>query len=158
MKRGRPSGSPVRQNVIELLSMFGELHGYDVCRHYLKLFPIVTKRAIYYALQKGAKKGFFKVARVEKHASAYSWGPEAQRVYYELGELAKPVGDARVRKYFEDAKAAKAVVEKDKKTKMSILDLKPDEWGRGSERTSEDVDEVLYGKRKGLEPAKESQA
>ncbi len=148
MKRGRPAGSPVRHNIIELLSQFGELHGYDICKHYLKLFPKVTKRAVYYSLQKGAKKGFFKVARVEKHASAYSWGPEAQRVYYALGEMAKPAGDMKVRKYFEDAKAAKAAVEKDEKPKMTILDLKPTDWGRGSERTSEEVDEVLYGKRK----------
>ncbi|MBI2145682.1 hypothetical protein HYU18_05190 [Candidatus Woesearchaeota archaeon] len=101
MKRGRPAGSPVRQNITELLSQFGELHGYDLCKHYLKLFPKVTKRAIYYSLQKGARKGFFKIARIEKHSAGYSWGPEAQRIYYSLGELAKPSLNEKVKKYFE---------------------------------------------------------
>ncbi len=148
MKRGRPQGSPVRQNVTDLIAQFGEMHGYDVYRHYIKIFPKVSMRAVYYSLRNGVKKGFFKVAKIEKQTGTYSWGPEAQRVYYALGELAKPAGDARVRKYFEDIKAARAVVEKDKKPKMSTLELKPEDWGRGSERTSEKVDEVLYGKRK----------
>mgnify|MGYP001610425050 CR=1 FL=1 len=148
MKRGRPPGSPVRQNVTELLAQFGELHGYEIYKHYTKLFPSASMRAIYYSLRNGTKKGYFRVAKVEKKAGSYSWGPEAQRIYYSLGEMAKPAGDARVKKYFEDVKATKAIVEKDKKPKMSILDLKPKDWGRGSERTSEEVDEVLYGKRK----------
>ena len=108
MKRGRPAGSPVRNNVIELLAQFGELHGYSIYKHYLKLFPRVSMRAVYYCLSKGVKKGYFKVAKVEKQQGSYSWGPEAQRVYYALGEMGKPVGDAKARKYFEDAKAAEA--------------------------------------------------
>ena len=108
MKRGRPQGSPVRQNVTELLAQFGELHGYEVYKHYAKLFPKVSIRAVYYSLRKGVKKGYFKIAKVERRQGSYSWGPEAQRVYYALGEAAKPVGDARVRKYFEVIKAAEA--------------------------------------------------
>ena len=108
MKRGRPAGSPVRNNVIEILAQFGELHGYDVYKHYVKLFPKASMRAVYYSLRNGAKKGYFKIAKVERQQGSYSWGPEAQRVYYALGEMAKPVGDAKVRKYFEDAKAAEA--------------------------------------------------
>lgn len=34
----------------------------------------------------------------------------------------------------------------EKKPKMSILDLKPWNWGKGTERLSEEADEVLYGK------------
>ena len=107
MKRGRPPGSPVRQNVTELLAQFGELHGYDICKHYAKLFPAVSMRAIYYGLKRGVKKGYFKVARVEKQQGSYSWGPEAQRVYYSLGSAAKPTGDAKVKMYFETVTAAK---------------------------------------------------
>lgn len=106
MKRGRPQGSPVRQNITELLAQFGELHGYDVYRHYVKIFPKVSIRAVYYSLRKGAKKGFFKVAKIEKQTGNYSWGPEAQRVYYSLGELAKPTGDSKAKKYFESVKTA----------------------------------------------------
>ena len=108
MKRGRPSGSPVRQNVTELLAQFGELHGYEVYKHYLKMFPKVSMRAVYYSLRNGVKKGHFKIAKVEKTAGSYSWGPEAQRVYYGLGELAKPTGDVKVKKYFEAFKAKKS--------------------------------------------------
>ncbi|HLC54972.1 MAG TPA: hypothetical protein VJJ75_00405 [Candidatus Nanoarchaeia archaeon] len=34
---------------------------------------------------------------------------------------------------------------KRKKPKVSFLDLKPQNWGKGSERTSEQTDEILYG-------------
>ena len=108
MKRGRPPGSPVRQNVTELLAQFGELHGYEVYKHYFKMFPKVSMRAVYYSLRNGVKKGHFKIAKIEKRQGSYSWGPEAQRVYYALGEAAKPVGDLRVRKYFEESKAKKS--------------------------------------------------
>lgn len=106
MKRGRPTGSPVRQNITELLAQFGELHGYDVYKHYIKLFPKASMRAVYYCLRNGVKKGYFKIAKVEKQAGTYSWGPEAQRVYYALGEAAKPVGDVKVKKYFESVKGS----------------------------------------------------
>ncbi len=33
----------------------------------------------------------------------------------------------------------------EKKPKLSILDLKPSSWGKGTERLSENADEVLYG-------------
>ena len=29
--------------------------------------------------------------------------------------------------------------------KRSILDFKPTNWGKGTERTSEEIDEILYG-------------
>ncbi|MBI2176250.1 hypothetical protein HYU40_02770 [Candidatus Woesearchaeota archaeon] len=105
MKRGRPSHSPVRQNITELLAQFGELHGYEAYKHYVKVFPKVSMRAVYYSLRNGVKKGYFKIAKVEKKTGNYSWGPEAQRVYYANGEMAKPTGDMKVRKYFESLKS-----------------------------------------------------
>lgn len=102
MKRGRPAGSPVRQNVTEILAQLGELHGYEVYKHYMKIFPEVSMRAVYYSLRNGIKKGYFKIAKVEKKAGNYSWGPEARRVYYAVGDLGKPLGDVRVRRYFEE--------------------------------------------------------
>lgn len=105
MKRGRPLGSPVRQNVTEILAQAGEMHGYEIAKHYLKIYPKASARAIYYSLSKGVKSGHFKIAKVEKQKGNYSWGPEAQRVYYSLGELAKPLGDTKAKKYFETRKA-----------------------------------------------------
>jgi len=41
--------------------------------------------------------------------------------------------------------AMKLMLEKkEKKPKMSFLDLKPTDWGKGSERTSEEIDKILY--------------
>lgn len=96
----------MRQNITELLSQFGELHGYEAYKHYVKLFPKVSMRAVYYSLRNGVKKGYFKIAKVEKQQGSYSWGPEAQRVYYANGEMAKPTGDMKVKKYFESLKGS----------------------------------------------------
>ncbi len=34
---------------------------------------------------------------------------------------------------------------KKREPKMKILDFKPSHWGKGTEKTSEEVDEILYG-------------
>lgn len=33
---------------------------------------------------------------------------------------------------------------KEKKPKMSILDFKPRAWGKGTEKTSEEIDKIVY--------------
>ena len=33
---------------------------------------------------------------------------------------------------------------KDKKKKMSLLDFKPKKWGKGTEKASEEIDNILY--------------
>lgn len=33
---------------------------------------------------------------------------------------------------------------KEKKPRMSILNLKPKDWGKGTERASEEIDKILY--------------
>ena len=40
--------------------------------------------------------------------------------------------------------------EKKKKKKRSLFDLKPWYWGKGNERASIEVDETLYGGKKGV--------
>ncbi len=100
MPRGRPLGSAVRQNIIEILAVAGELHGYEVYRVYKKLFPAVTLRAIYYHLKKGAATGELRVVGIRKQAGAYSWGGEVERIYYALGEQAVVKGNGKVRAYF----------------------------------------------------------
>ncbi len=32
----------------------------------------------------------------------------------------------------------------EKKPKMSLLNLKPKDWGKGTERTSEEIDRIIY--------------
>ena len=82
------------------------MHGYEICKHYMKIYPKASARAIYYSLSKGVKSGHFKIAKVEIQKGSYSWGPEAQRIYYTLGTMAKPSGDAKAKKYFEQARQA----------------------------------------------------
>lgn len=33
---------------------------------------------------------------------------------------------------------------KNKKPKMTLLDFKPRDWGRGTEKTSEEIDKIVY--------------
>ncbi len=97
MGRGRPVGSSVRQNMQEVLYFLGSAHGYHIFKVYKELYPKITLRAIYYHLRKGKELEEFKVANVKKEGGNYSWGTEAEKIYYELGPNATPRGDQRVK-------------------------------------------------------------
>jgi len=100
-KRGRPTRSVIRQNLIEILSFMGEAYGYQLYKTYREIFAPVTLRVIYYHLAKGKSIGEFEVAGIKKTAGSYSWGPEAERVFYKLGPNAKPTMPTEVKEYFE---------------------------------------------------------
>ncbi len=100
-KRGRPTRSVIRQNLIEILYFMGEAYGYQLYKAYREIFAPVTLRVIYYHLKKGKSIGEFAVAGVKKTSGSYSWGPEAERVFYKLGPNAKATMPEEVRKYFE---------------------------------------------------------
>lgn len=38
-----------------------------------------------------------------------------------------------------------AWLERRKKKKLSLKDFKPTNWGKGTEKTSEEIDKILYG-------------
>lgn len=101
MVLGRPVGSMIRQNIVEILHVKGKTHGYELYKDYVKLFPNATQRVIYYHLKKGLDTGEFKVEAVKKEKGDYSWGEMAEKIYYVLGSSAEPKGLARVKKYFE---------------------------------------------------------
>ena len=61
-------------------------------------------RSIYYNLKKGAELGEFKVNKIEKEKGNYSWGNVAEKIYYGLGEAAKPIGNEKAKEYFEKKK------------------------------------------------------
>ena len=100
-KRGRPTHSVIRQNLIEILNFMGEAYGYQLYKAYKDLFAPVTLRVIYYHLSKGSSLKEFEVAGVKKTEGKYSWGPEAERIFYKLGPSAKPTSPAEVKAYFE---------------------------------------------------------
>ncbi len=100
-KRGRPIGSNIRQNLIEILFFKGESYGYDIYKYYCELFPKVTLRVIYYHLKKGVSLKEFVLENIKKEKGKYSWGGEAEKKYYKLGPKAKPKINEQVKKYFE---------------------------------------------------------
>jgi len=101
MGRGRPVKSQIRQNMIELLFFLKEGYGYDIYRHYKDIFPPVSMRVIYYHLRKGADLGEFKVNKVIKENGNFSWGSEAEKIYYSLGDEAQPIGNQRVKEFLD---------------------------------------------------------
>ncbi len=101
MGRGRPIKSAIRQNIVEIINVKGELYGYDIYRIYREIFPSVTLRSIYYHLKKGISTGEFIVKEVKKEKGNFSWGTETEKIYYTLGPKAQPKGDQRVKEYFK---------------------------------------------------------
>ncbi len=101
MARGRPVKSQIRQNIIEILFFLKEGYGYDIYRQYKEIFPLVSMRVIYYHLKKGADLGEFKVNKIIKENGNFSWGSEAEKIYYSLGAEAQPIGNERVKEAIE---------------------------------------------------------
>ena len=99
--RGRPIGSKIRQNIIEILYLMKEGCGYDIYHVYINIFPKVTLRSIYYNLKKGTDTGEFKIKKAGKVKGEYSWGTEAEKVYYKLGINAKPSLNEKIKDYFD---------------------------------------------------------
>ena len=104
MPKGRPVKSEVRQNIIEILHHLGKGYGYDIYKIYRNIFPKVTMRLVYYHLKKGQELGEFKVEKIKKEAGDYSWGSEAEKIYYTLGPKAEPKLDPRVKEFLDKEK------------------------------------------------------
>jgi hypothetical protein len=89
-KRGRKIGSPIRQQIVEILFWMKKGTGYDIYKIHKQLFPQCTQRSIYYHLQKGVDTQEFLLENVRIEEGDYSWGKQTQKVYYELGPHAEP--------------------------------------------------------------------
>lgn len=101
MAKGRPVKSEIRQNIVEILYFMKEGYGYEVYKAYIAIFPKVTMRSIYYHLKKGVDLNEFKVSKIEREKGDYSWGGEAEKIYYSLGNAAKPTVNEKVKEYFD---------------------------------------------------------
>jgi hypothetical protein len=88
--RGRPVGSQIRQNIIEILFFIKEAHGYRIHKIYEECFHQVHIESIYYHLKKGIKEGEFELSQVKIDQGNYSWGTEVRKFMYKLGEHAHP--------------------------------------------------------------------
>ena len=100
-KRGRPNGSAIRQNIVEILASLGKAYGYEIYKRYCEIYPNATMRVIYYHLKKGVAIGEFEVESIRQEAGDYSWGGSAEKIYYRLGPQAKPKGDPKALRHFE---------------------------------------------------------
>lgn len=96
MERGRPVASQIRQNIVEILYFLNKGYGYDIYKVYRSIFPKVTLRSIYYHLKKGEQLGEFKVNKIQEEKGDYSWGSSVEKIYYTLGENAKPTNVKKV--------------------------------------------------------------
>ena len=100
-KQGRPIGSKVRQNIVEILYFYKVLHGYDLSKIYMELYTPVTMRLIYYHLKKGLDTGEFKIYKINKITGKYSWGTTSENILYSLGPSANPMIEPHVKLYYE---------------------------------------------------------
>jgi hypothetical protein len=101
-RRGRPVGSAIRQNIIEILHFLGKGYGYQVCKIYNEVFPTVTQRVIYYHLRKGVQTKEIAINQIKEEKGDFSWGNLVEKVYYELGDAAEPVGEERVKEFLKN--------------------------------------------------------
>lgn len=101
LKKGRPLRSQIRENIIEILYFLEKGYGYQLCKIYKEIFPLVTQRSIYYHLRKGITTQEIRVNKIKEERGDYSWGSSVEKVYYELGETAQPKGDKRVQNYLK---------------------------------------------------------
>lgn len=106
MPRGRPIKSEIRQNMVEILYFLKKAYGYEIHKVYNDIFPKATLRSMYYNLRKGVELGEFKVEKIASEKGDYSWGAEAEKIYYVLGPKAKPKADLKVKKYLDKKKAS----------------------------------------------------
>ena len=104
MQRGRPVNSKVRQNMVEILHYLKKGYGYEIYKIYCAVFPKVTLRLMYYHLKKGAALEEFRIDKVAREKGHYSWGPEAEKIYYELGKNAQPLGSKRIKNFLAKLK------------------------------------------------------
>lgn len=96
----RTIGSPIRQHIIDMLSVAKKGYGYQIYGWYLDLFPKVHQRSIYYHLRKGVELKELEMHEVKLIKGEYSWGGVSQRIYYTLGEKANPRQRKRISTYF----------------------------------------------------------
>ncbi|MBI4147937.1 hypothetical protein HY490_01470 [Candidatus Woesearchaeota archaeon] len=106
MPRGRPVGSVVRQNIVNILAVIGRAYGYQVHKVYQQIYPPCTREVIYYNLKKGVKTGEFVVDEIKTEKGEYSWGQAVEKTYYRLGPQAKPTTDERVTRHFQTQRSS----------------------------------------------------
>ena len=99
--RGRPIKSKIRQNILEMLKVKKKMYGYELYNHYIAIFPKVHMRSIYYHLKKGTSTKEIQMHEIKQKKGNYSWGQQAEKIYYSLGDKANPTMNPKVKEYFD---------------------------------------------------------
>lgn len=107
MARGRPVGSEVRQHILDILFFLKAAYGYEIYKHYIQLFPKITLRLIYYHLRKGLDLDELSIDEIRQENGEYSWGKQAEKIYYSLGPQANPQPSQEVSDYFSKTSVGK---------------------------------------------------
>jgi|SRR3989344_8676504 len=103
----RPAKSAIRQNIVDMLFFMKRGYGYGIYKAYTALFPKTTMRNIYYHLRKGTATEELKKEKAEIIKGEYSWGSEAEKVFYTLGKKAKPKMNKKIKEYFDSISGKK---------------------------------------------------
>jgi len=101
MPRGRPPKSQIRQNMVAILQYAQPLNGYSLYKIYCSVYDAVSLRVIYYHLMKGTEYNEFVVENVSVERGHFSWGSNAEKIFYKLGPNAKPQTDDALKKKIE---------------------------------------------------------
>jgi hypothetical protein len=99
VRRGRPTKSVIRQNIIELLHVMGQGYGYEISKIYNKVFAPVTQRSIYYHLKKGIETKEIALDGIKREKGEFSWGSIVEKRYYKLSKGANPKGSQQVNEF-----------------------------------------------------------
>lgn len=102
MRKGRPIGSEIRDNVVDIMFHMGKAYGYEIYQVYKNVFKPVTLRVIYYHLAQAVKLGLMKVEKVQVEEGDYSWGTTVEKKYYILTNQAKPRPNVHVKQFLEE--------------------------------------------------------
>ncbi|MFH1668327.1 MAG: hypothetical protein ABIA62_00195 [Candidatus Woesearchaeota archaeon] len=101
MKPGRPAGSVIRQNIVEILYFLEKGYAYEIYKVYKEIFPKCTMRSVYHHLRRGLETQEFVIKDIKQEKGDYSWGPQAEKIYYGLGPSAAPQVIGKVKEYFD---------------------------------------------------------
>jgi len=101
---GRPVGSMIRQNILEIINVKKKVYGYKLYQYYIDIFPKVHKRSVYYHLKKGVALKEINSRGSKYEKGRFTWGAVSKRVYYTLGPEANVKGSKIVSDYFKKNK------------------------------------------------------
>ncbi len=96
---GRPVGSRIRQNMLEIIFFLNKVHGYKLYLMYQTVYGKVAQKSIYYNLRKGVDTGEIDIDSAVREKGDFSWGDVAMKTYYKLG----PNAQTKSLKYVSEA-------------------------------------------------------